>query len=99
MTVTYVLFVELERAREMEKNKKNMRGKSTENEVAMGSSICSKDSLSLSAKFFFLLSENSGFVFFLGPCFVLFFSLSKDFSLFFNSFHDLNEAKKGKEKR
>ena len=59
-----------------------MRGKSTENEEATGSSICSKDSLSLSAKFFFLLSANSAFVFFLGPCFV-FFSLSKDFFLFF----------------
>ena len=43
-----------------------MRGKSTENEVATGSSICSKDSLSLSTKFFFLLSANSAFVFFIG---------------------------------
>ena len=43
-----------------------MRGKSTENEVASGSSICSKDSLSLSAKFSFLLSANSAFVFFIG---------------------------------
>ena len=59
-----------------------MREKSTENEVTTGSSICSKDSLSLSAKFFFLLSANSAFVFFLGPCFV-FSSLSKDFSQFF----------------
>ena len=70
-----------------------MRGKSTENEVATGSLICSKDSMSLSAKFFFLLSANSAFVFFLGPCFV-FFLLSKDFFLFFNSFHDLNKSKR-----
>ena len=69
-----------------------MRGKSTENEVATGSSICSKDSLSLSAKFSFLLSANSAFVFFIGLVSV-FWSLSKDFSLFFNSFHDLNKAK------
>ena len=47
MTVTYVLFVELERAREIEKLRKKMRGKSTENEVETGSSIGSKDSLSL----------------------------------------------------
>ena len=46
-----------------------MRGKSTENKVATGSSICSKDSLSLSVKFLFLLSANSAFVFFLGPGF------------------------------
>ena len=48
-----------------------MRGKSTENVVATGSSICSKDSLSLSAKFSFLLSANSAVVFFIG--FVSFF--------------------------
>ena len=65
-----------------------MRGKSTENEGATGSSICSKDSLSLSVKFFVLLSVNSAFVFFLGPCFVFFF-----FFFFFNSFHDLNKSK------
>ena len=67
-----------------------MRGKSTENEVATGSSICSKDSLS--AKFSFLFSANSAFVFFIGLVSV-FLSLSKDFSLFFNLFHDLNKAK------
>ena len=70
-----------------------MRGKSTENEVATGSSICSKDSLSLSAKFSFLLSANSAFVFFIGLVSFFFWSLSKDFSLFSNLFHDLNKAK------
>ena len=69
-----------------------MRGKSTENVVATGSSICSKDSLLLSAKFSFLLSANSAFVFFIGLV-SFFLSLSKDFSLFFNLFHDLNKAK------
>ena len=74
-----------------------MRGKSTENEVATGSSICSKDSLSLSAKFFFLLSANSAFRFFLGPGFV-FFAVQGLVS-FFNSFHDLSKAKKRNEER
>ena len=69
-----------------------MRGKSTENEVATGSSICSKDSLSLSAKFFFLLSANSAFVFFLGPCFVS-FTVQGLFSIF-NSFHNLYKSKR-----
>ena len=73
------------------KTKKNIPGKSTENEVATGSSICLKDSLSPSAKFS-LLSANSAFVFFIGLV-SFYLSLSKDFSLFFNLFHDLNKAK------
>ena len=64
------------------KTKKNIRGKSTENEVVMRSSICLKDSLSLSAKFFFLLSANSAFVFFLCPCFVFFFAVQELFFIF-----------------
>ena len=69
-----------------------MRGKSTENEVATGSSICSKDSLSLSAKFSFLLSANPAFVFFIGLVSV-FCRCPRTFALFFNLFHDLNKAK------
>ena len=67
MIVTYVLLVEFHRARELENPRK-----STENEVASGSSICLKNSLSLSATFFLLLSENSAFVFLLGPRFDVF---------------------------
>ena len=78
------------------RDKTNIRGKNTENEVAIGSSFCSKDSLSLSAKCFFLLSTNSDFVFFLVLASVFFFLLSEDFSLFCKSFRDLNEANKEK---
>ena len=70
-------------------------GKSTENKVATGSSICSKDSLSLLATFFFSLSAIYAFVFFLGPCFVFFFfRCPMTFSYFFNSFHDLDKSKR-----
>ena len=51
LTVAYVLLVELQRAREMEKTR-NVRNRG---------SICSKDPLSLSAKIFFLLWPNSAF--------------------------------------
>ena len=74
-----------------------MRGKSTENEVATGSPICSKDFLSLSAKFFFLLSANSAFVFFKGL--VSFFVAVQGLSFIFNSFHDLSKAKRRMEER
>ena len=63
-----------------------MRGKSTENEIATGSSICSKDSLSLLVKFFFLLSANCAFVFFLGPCFGFFFRCPRTFLYFLTRF-------------
>ena len=59
-----------------------MRGKSTENEVATGSLICSKDSLSLSAKFSFLLSANSPFVFFIGLVSFFFVAVQGLFSIF-----------------
>ena len=74
--------------RENWKNQEKYTGKRTENEIAMGSSMCPKDHSSLSAKFFFLLSANSAFVFFVGPG----FWLSKDLSPFFTSFHDFHKA-------
>ena len=63
-----------------------MRGKSTENVVATGSSICSKDSLSLLAKFFFLFSANSAFVFFIGLAFVFFCRCPRTFLYFLTCF-------------
>ena len=63
-----------------------MRGKSTENEVATGSSICSKDTLSLSGNFCFRQIP----LLYSPQALVSIFPVSKDFSLFFNPFHDLN---------
>ena len=48
----------------------------------MGSSICLKDHLSLSAKFFFLLSANYAFVFFLLDPGINVFSVQELFSIF-----------------
>ena len=95
MTVTFVLFVKVERARE--NPRKKCGGKCIEN-VATDSSICSKDSLSLSVKFFVLLSANSAFVYFIVPGFD-FFSLSKDFSVFLTRFTTSMRSIKRKEER